>query len=184
MEKRKTENRTGIRSMIRRLASDDARVRKEARLSLISKGRQAVEPLNNALRRSKVYTVRWEAAKALDTIHDTRAIPALVRALNDTRTEVRWLAAEALMHFHQAAWPDMMRVLIRKGSDTTRVRHGVHHVIREQHDRELEPQLKALRRALESEILPESVPIAAYNLLVRMRKHQQQAILEEHRLAG
>ena len=41
--------------------------------------------------------MRWEAAKALGKIGDPKAALALVGALEDPRSGIRWLAAEGLM---------------------------------------------------------------------------------------
>ena len=164
-----------IKALIHILADEDIHVRKEARLLLIVKGKAAVIPLAGSLEHSRIYNIRWEAVKALDAIGDPQAIPALVKALNDPRSEIRWLAAEALKKFKKQAWPELMRMLILKESMNERLRHSVHHVLRDQGDEEFGPLLNELKKALESGSLPENVPIAAYNLLIKLRKRVQRA---------
>jgi len=65
-------------------------------------------------------------------IGDVRAIPMLVAALEDDDRDVAWLAAAALRRFERAAWPELLRALIRNGSRSVVLRHGAHGVLRDQ----------------------------------------------------
>jgi HEAT repeat protein len=56
----------------------------KARKSLVALGKPAVPSLTRHCRIPKLDHVRWEAAKALGAIGDTRAIPRLVNALEDS----------------------------------------------------------------------------------------------------
>jgi HEAT repeat protein len=90
---------TNLDGLMAMLASEDGMIRQKARESLVVLGRPAAPSLSRALRHSKSDQIRWEAAKALGAIRDTRSIPSLVKALSDEDSDVSWLAAEALSKF-------------------------------------------------------------------------------------
>src|SRR5664279_2458385 len=84
---------TSLESLMEMLASKDGMTRKKARISLVALGKQAVPSLTQALQNSKLDHLRWEAAKILGAIGDVKAIPPLVKALEDSDQDVAWLAA-------------------------------------------------------------------------------------------
>jgi HEAT repeat protein len=134
----------------------------------VALGKPAVSPLNSTLKNSRADHVRWEAAKALGAIGDTRAIPRLVNALEDSDPDVAWLAAEALRQFKKAAWPPLLRQLIKDGSESALLRQGAHHVLRNQKENGFNDLLATLREDLESNTFQESTPLAAYAVHKRM----------------
>jgi len=156
-------------SLINLLKSKEVKERIKARKFLVSIGKPAVSSLSLVLENSKDYKARWEAAKALGAIGDTKAIPSLVKALEDTESDVAWLAAKALEKFKKAAWPELMSALVKRGSDSILLQHGAHHVLRKQKDKRFDELLEVLRKALESKSVPESTPVAAYNILKKMK---------------
>ena len=164
-----TQTRNNIETLISLLASTDDKVRRKARKSLVFIGKPAVSSLSGVLQNSKVYKARWEAAKALGAIGDTKAIPSLVMALEDTETDVVWLAAEALKKLRMAAWPELLKALIKRGSESVTLRNASHHVFRKQREKGFNNLLEVLRKALESDASPESTPVAASKLIERMR---------------
>ena len=87
---------TDLKSLMRMLESKDGLIRQKARIALVEMGDPAVIPLSEALAHSKLDHTRWGAAKALGEIVDVRSLPALVSALDDTDTDVAWLAGVAL----------------------------------------------------------------------------------------
>jgi HEAT repeat protein len=159
-----------IDSLVNLLESPDDKVRRDARTSLVAMRKQAVSPLSSVLENSKVYKARWEAAKALGAIGDAKAIPSLIKALDDPESDVAWLAAEALEKFKKAAWPELMHALVKRGSDSVLLRHGAHHILRQQKAAGFNFLLDELRKALESDTVPENIPIAAYHILEKMKK--------------
>ena len=168
MSKQKRDSRS-IRSLIDILASEDGANRQSARNSLVAMGKPAVLFLTRALQNSESDQVRWEAAKALRAIGDTRAIPRLVNALKDSNPDVAWLAAEALRQFKKWAWPPLMWQLIKDGSESALLRQGAHHVLRNQQEDGFNDLLATLRTYLESTTLQESTPLAAYDILKKMK---------------
>jgi len=95
---------TNLESLMDMLASKDGVVRQKAREALVNMGKPAVSSLIQALENSRLDQVRWEAAKALESISDTGSMPSLVKALEDSNSDVAWVAADALKTFKKAAW--------------------------------------------------------------------------------
>jgi HEAT repeat protein len=168
---KQTQTGKNIEPLVNLLASTDDKVRRKARKSLVAVGRSSVSSLSGALQNSKVYKARWEAAKALGAIGDAKAIPSLVKALEDPETDVVWLAAEALKKFRKIAWPELLNALIHRGSESVTLRNAAHHVFRKQREEGFNDLLTVLRKALESGAVPESTPSAASNILKRMTEH-------------
>jgi hypothetical protein len=160
---------TNLESLMEMLTSKDGATRKKARRLLVALGKPAVSSLTRALQSSRLDHLRWEAAKTLGAIGDTRAIPALVKALRDSDPDVAWLAAEGLRKFKKLAWSPLLRMLIKGGPDSVLLRQGAHHVLRNQREDGYNDLLTTLTKALESSTAQESTPLAAYNILKRMK---------------
>lgn len=161
---------TNWKSQIKLLESKDGTIRKKARESLVAMGgRPAVPALNRMLLHSPSKQVRWEAAKALYAIKDTRAIPSLVQALEDKNSDVAWIAAEALGLFQQAAWPDLLHALMNEDSDSALLRQGAHHVLANQKHEEFDDLLAILMDALEHGAVHEALTGAAFEIFKRMK---------------
>jgi hypothetical protein len=159
-----------IQFLTKLLENDDDVVRRKARKSLVLMGKKATPSLLAVLENSKIYKARWEAAKALGSINDARAIHALVIALEDEESDVAWLAAKALEKFGKAAWVELFQALVKRGSESIQLQHGAHHILRKQEEEGLNDLLENLRKALQSVSVPESISLAAYNILMRMKK--------------
>jgi HEAT repeat protein len=160
---------TNIKLLMDILKSENGANRQKARKSLVALGKPAVPSLIRALQNSKLDQVRWEAAKALGAIGDTRAISPLVKVLEDSDPDVAWLAAEALRQFKKVAWPPLLRQLIKDGSESAVLRQGAHHVLRNQKENGFNDLLASLREDLESNTVQESTPVVAYAILKRMK---------------
>lgn len=160
---------TNLESLMNMLASKDGMARQKARKSLVALGKPAVNFLIQALQNSRSDQVRWEAAKALGAISDARSVPSLVKALEDSDMDVAWLAAEALRKFKKAAWPPLLRALMKSKPDSALLRHGAHHVLLHQKQDGLNDLLATLMRALEPGAVPVSVIVAANEILKRMK---------------
>ncbi len=165
------QNRTGanLESLMDMLANKDGMIRRKARKSLITLGKPAIPSLIRILRNSKLDQLRWEAAKILGSIDDTRAIPSLVNALDDKDHDVAWLAAVALKKFKKAAWPQLFDMLVKSKPDSILLRQGVLHILRDQKENGFNELLSTLINSLELGTAPESTAIAAYNILMQMK---------------
>ena len=162
-------NGIDLESLMALLASKDGMLRQKARKSLVVLGKPAVPSLTQALQNSNLDQVRWEAAKILGAIADARSIPALLKALEDTDTDVAWLAAQALRKFKKAAWQPLLSALFNSGMDSVLLRQGAHHVLRNQKAEGFNDLLAKLKKALESSTAAESSPLAAFEILKRMK---------------
>ena len=156
-------------SLIEALKDDDGATRQAARTTLVVLGKPAVSSLNRALQNSKLGHARWEAVKTLDAIGDVRSIPSMVTALEDSDADVAWSAAEALRQFKKAAWPPLLRALLKRGADSVMLRQGAHHVLRDQKEPGFTVLLPNLVKAMESGSVPESTTVAAYEILKRLK---------------
>jgi HEAT repeat protein len=160
---------TNLESLIEMLANKNSVTRQNARKSLVVLGKPAVPPLIRLLKDSKLDHLRWEAVKTLDAICDERAIPSLVKALEDSDIDVAWLAAEALKKYKKAAWPVLLNALIKSGEDSVQLRNGVHHILLKQKENGFGDLLKTLMKALKSNAASESTTIAANEIIKRMK---------------
>ncbi len=151
------------------LASKDGMFRQKARESLVALGKPAVPSLIIALQNSTSDQVRWEAAKALGVIGDTRSIPPLVKALSDSNSDVAWLAAVGLSKFKKTAWSPLLRALLKSGPNSGLLYQGAHHVLANQKEDGFNDLLAALIKDLELGALSESAIVAAHELLKRMK---------------
>jgi hypothetical protein len=164
-----TWSNTNVEFLMDMLTSENGATRQKAWRSLVALDTTAVSSLSWALRNSSLDHLRWEAAKTLGAIGDRRAIPSLVKALEDSDPDVTWLAAEALKKFKKAAWPSLLRVLVKSDSESVLLRQGAHHVLRNQKEDGFNDLLKTLTKALESSTAQESTPLAASDILNRMK---------------
>jgi hypothetical protein len=74
------------------------------------------------------YWGRWEAAKALSEIQASSSAPALVAALEDNNSGVRWLAVKGLIGIGRTALRPLLEALIQRAG-SIRLREGAHHVL-------------------------------------------------------
>lgn len=167
MEQMGTSDARQVEGLIEQLANHDGAVRQSARATLIDIGHPAVPYLVGALR-DRDGQVRWEAAKALVSIHDPVAAMALVHALDDENSGVRWLAAEGLIVLRLDGVYPLLQALIQH-SDSVRLREGAHHILRTLADDGLSYYVEPVVQALDGVEPALQVPIAAYYALQTIR---------------
>lgn len=169
----RTSESTDPHALVEVLASESGVDRVRARQQLVREGREAVPALVRALR-SEPVIVRWEAAKALAEIDDPRAIGALVDALDD-RSDIRWIAAEALAARGSAGVIAVLHGLATR-PDTVEFRDGAHHVILEAVERhelggpEIDSALGPVLDALEHNAAEYTAPVAADRALGELHR--------------
>ena len=161
---------TDLKSLMDMLANKDGTTREKARKLLVALGKPAVPSLIWVLQNSKLDHLRWEAAKTLGSIDDTRAIPSLVKALEDKDHDVGWLAAVALRKFKKAAWPQLLNALIKSKPDSVLLRQGAHHILQGQKEDGFNKLLTTLSKSLEPSAAPESTAISAFNVLKQLKE--------------
>jgi HEAT repeat protein len=126
-KKTPSSSATPIQSLIADLRSRDGILRRKARQTLVSIGKQGVPQLIPLLKESED-DIRWEAAKTLAEIGDTGAATELVDMLEDHNFGIRWLAAEGLIAIGREALLPVLKALT-KCSDSAWLREGAHHVL-------------------------------------------------------
>ncbi len=151
-----------IQTLITALSSFNDFSRVEARKALESMGSQAVPYLIDALKHPD-YLRRWEAAKALGEIKDPRSAAALVRALEDEKFDVRWLAARALIEMNIKALKALFQALIEH-ADSILLRQGAHHVLHDLAKGELRTYLVPVLLVLENMDSTQVPAVASYAL--------------------
>jgi HEAT repeat protein len=172
-DKQKSPVRTQqeIADLLAQMASHSGIERQHARERLVAFGKPAVAPLIEALADDRD-VVRWEAAKAFTDLHDLRATPALVRGLEDSDGDVRWLVAEALVGLGQAGLKSLLEALIQHPG-SVELRDGAHHVLHSLRHGELadlaEPVLKSLEGSEPELVVPFSAETALQALARRDR---------------
>jgi len=87
-----------VPALVEALRSEDELLAALAKDALVTIGPPALPALSQVLDDQQASDqVRWMAARALARIGDARAIPTLIRHLNDANYGLRWLAAEGLV---------------------------------------------------------------------------------------
>ena len=158
-----------LNSLMKMLANKNGVTREKARKSLVTIGKPAVLSLTRALLNPKSEQLRWEAAKTLGSIDDTRAIPSLLKALEDSNHDVAWLAALALKRYKKTAWPQLLNLLTKNKKDSTLLRLGAHHILLDQKEAGFNELLTVLKKSLEPGTSPELTTLAAHNMINRMK---------------
>ncbi len=158
-----------VPTLVADLASTDPTVRTKARKGLVAIGEPAVPALIRLLSHGKPH-VRWEAAKALCGIADPIAASALVNALDDRDSDVRWLAAEGLAALGRESLQPLLAALIERAQSCSfceGAQHVCHTLVNK---RRLGPILRPLLLALKQSEPEVAAPVAAYTALSRLRK--------------
>ncbi len=150
---------TAVESLISALRSHDGMERQRARQSLVAIGEAAVALLTEATTDPN-RQVRWEAVKALGEIGDPAAAPALVAALEDEESGVRWLAAEGLIALERDGLVSLLQALEER-SQSVWLREGAHHVLHELTADDLRDVMAPVLAALENIEPILEVPVVA-----------------------
>jgi HEAT repeat protein len=86
-----------LKTLLDNLTGSDGMARQRARETLVLAGEQALAELR-ALLSSPDKQTRWEATKALATMSDAGSLDAFLALLDDQNSDIRWLAADGLIH--------------------------------------------------------------------------------------
>jgi HEAT repeat protein len=162
-----TDDQDVIAHLTVSLGHRNGAVRMHARQLLVAIGSPAVDALV-ALLADRNHLVRWEAAKTLGGITDARAAPSLVKALEDSDAEVRWLAAEGLVSMGRDGLPYLLQALAQH-PHAFWLRSGARHVLHGLRDRGLGDLVKPILEAQEGVDPGSQVPRAAARVLDKMR---------------
>ncbi len=98
--------------LLKALRGADEQMSSQIFASLVRLGSLAVPALIQKSKSSSAH-IRWNCIRALGEIHDRRALPVLVEALQDNDHSVAWMAAKSLPQFGKASLKPVLELLIR-----------------------------------------------------------------------
>jgi HEAT repeat protein len=159
-----------LQQLLETLGSDDGMKRKKAREALVEKGKVSIDFLLELLSHPK-HIYRWEAVKTLEEIGDPDTIPVLILALEDDKSDVRWIAAEGLIKLGMKSVKPLLNILIEK-SDSVFVLEGAHHIFFDLREKGILPTefpVAELLSALKSPEWIDGVKPLAYNILKNLK---------------
>ena len=159
-----------LQKLIETLGSDDGMERKKAREALVKKGKEVTDFLMELLSHPK-HIYRWEAVKTLEEIGDPDSIPFFIQALEDDKSDIRWIAAEGLIKLGMQSVVPLLDTIIDK-SDSVFVLEGAHHIFYDLHEKRLLPAGFPIEKLLSSLKNPEwvdNVKPLAYEILDNMK---------------
>jgi HEAT repeat protein len=149
------------------LDTDDYSKKLSARETLVKMGKTIIPQMHKLLD-SGNDSLRMEAAKIVELIADRRSIPFLLRLLEDTIFDIRWIAAEALIKMGRQSICPLLKS-IRDGKNSFIFHRGAHHIltglVSENEKVQLTPLLQSLDNYYElRETAPVQTSIALKNV--------------------
>ena len=158
--------RKKLDALVAELSSKDSNARRHARTELVKAGADAVIPLAELIH-EKDHKLRWEVVKTLSEINSFAAAGPLIEALKDEKSDVRWIAAEGLVHLGKEILPTLMHGIIEhyKSND---FRSGVHHVLKSLKHKGLFEDTDDLIHQLEKHIYIGKIPVYAEKVLEKI----------------
>jgi HEAT repeat protein len=173
--KQNQEQATSVSVLVTALGSESITIRRQARERLVAMGTAALDPLLKALCEPNDL-MRWEAVKALSSMHEPAAAPALVTALGDERSGTRWVAAEGLIALGRDGLEPLLRALT-KPSNAFWLGEGARHVL---HELAKRPSCRAVVlpvvEALSDFEPGVALPQAARAALIALKSNQPQQV--------
>lgn len=169
--KNKESKNSELHELVVKLGSDDGVEREKARKALVKIGRGSIDILMELLSHPK-HIYRWEAVKTLEEIADPVAIPILIKALEDDKSDVRWIAAKGLIKFNKLSIKPLLKILEEK-SDCVFILEGAHHVFYDLRENEAFPKkfpIDKLLSELKNPEWEESVKPLVYKILNTHKK--------------
>ena len=95
---------------------------------ILEKKGDSVLPVMHTLSDSKSAVIRKEAAKIMKHLADLTSIPVAIKLLDDVDGDIRWIAAETLIHIGRACIRPLLTAII-EDQDAYYLREGAHHVL-------------------------------------------------------
>jgi HEAT repeat protein len=144
----------------------------EARNNFIKEGVKIL-PVMHKLMKSDYKRTRKQAMKIVERIAHKSSIPIAITMLDDEESEIRWIAAKALIGIGRGSVKPLLEALVKNGSESYYLRLGAHHVLSELVNDKDSKELKEFVNILShrSEI-PEIIPARALNIINKRNKGQ------------
>ncbi len=159
-----------LHELIVKLGSKNGMEREKARKSLVVIGRDSIDYLMELLAHPK-HIYRWEAIKTMEEIADPLSIPSFIQALEDDKSDVRWIAAKGLINLGALAIEPLLKILEQK-SDSVFILEGAHHIFYDLKENKSLPKgfpIDKLLSTLKNPEWVESVKPLAYELLNNLK---------------
>ena len=159
-----------MHELIITLGSDNGLEREKARKALVRIGKESINFLKELLSHHK-HIYRWEAVKSLEEIGDPVSIPLFIEAMEDEKSDVRWIAAKGLIKLGAHSIKPLLKILEQK-SDSVFVLEGAHHVffeLKEKNELPKEFPVDKLLSVLKNPEWVESVKPLAYEILKSLK---------------
>ena len=102
-------------------------IKHNARETLVKEGKRIIPQLHKLLI-SKNILLRKEAAKVVELIADRKSIPLLINLLDDTESDIRWIAAEGLIKIGRQSILPLLKSISDKESSHLLYK-SAHHVL-------------------------------------------------------
>lgn len=140
--------------------TNDYRKKMSARETLVKMGKTIIPQMHKLLD-SENDLLRMEATKIVELIADRRSIPFLLRLLDDTIFDIRWIAAEALIKIGRQSICPLLKS-IRDGKGSLVFNRGAHHILLDLLSENEKDQLIPLLNSLDNYYeLRETAPVQA-----------------------
>lgn len=134
-----------------------------AKHTLEKKG-DAILPVMHALTDSRFAVIRREAVKIIKHMGDLTSIPVAIKLLDDVDGDVRWIAAEALIHIGRASIRPLLKAIF-DDEDAYYLREGAHHVLARLIRHNDPEELTELKHILLNGEYKEAVPLKITQIL-------------------
>lgn len=150
---------------------DDYSRHTEARKALIKEGLNILPEIYMLLN-SEYTIIRKEAMKIIKHFADNSSIDIAIKMLEDSGSEVRWIAAETLIRIGNDSIEPLLIALIT-GSKSYNLRVGAHHVLSKLEHKKASADMKALIHYLRHDVeIPSVIPVYAAKVLRERTKKQ------------
>ncbi len=137
----------------------------KARKDFIKEGYKIL-PVMHKLMKSEHKKTRKQAIKIMERIAHRSSIPVAIGMLEDSESEIRWIAAKALIRIGRDTIKPLLEALVANGSESYYLRLGAHHILSELVNDEDSKELKELVHILSHRIeIHEIIPAKALNIL-------------------
>jgi len=159
-----------IKELMEILGDEDGSKRKEAREKLVAIGESTLVYIKDFINHPK-HICRWEAMKIIEEISDPESIPIFLEALEDDKSDIRWIAAEGLIKTGKYSLRPLLKLVAEK-YDSVFVLNSTHHIIYELEEKELLPKnfpVKKLLALLKNPSKEASLKVLVHNILSELK---------------
>lgn len=159
-----------IRELMEILGDEDGKKRRNARKKLAGIGESTLNYIKEFLNHPK-HIYRWEAMKVIEEIGHPDSIPIFIEALDDEKSDIRWIAAEGLIKMGKYSVKPLLKE-VAENYDSVFVLNGAHHVFYELEEKELLPKnfpTKMLLSLLRSPSKGASLKVLVHNILNELK---------------